>query len=145
MKSGKLRVLGVLVAVLALSLTAGGGGDDDMDARPKQSGSQSAVVASESPAESATGGSLDTGQSTTGEVEEGDVEVTYDVTARKVDFGTEAQAQALVQDKADAKGMALAAARVEVAHKAGASLTESFDANDGTAIWAGGKRGALLI
>ncbi|MEU9183956.1 hypothetical protein AB0D14_05185 [Streptomyces sp. NPDC048484] len=136
----------VSVAVLALSLTACGGGYDGADAKPKQSESQSEAAASGSPAaEAASGGARDTGQSATGKVEEGDVEVTYDVTAQKVDISTEAEAQALVQGKADAKGMVLAVAHVKFTHKAGKPLTDSSDANDGTTIWAGGKRGVLLI
>ncbi|MFS8204858.1 hypothetical protein ACLVWQ_40070 [Streptomyces sp. CWNU-52B] len=143
------RVL-VPAAVLALSLTACNGSDDDTDAKPEQSASQSEAAApespaSESPAGAAAGGSLDAGQSATGKVEEGDVEVTYDVTAQKVDIGTEAEAQALVRDKADAKGLVLAVAHVKFTHKGGATLTESSDANRGTKIWADGKRGALLI
>ncbi|WP_406474615.1 hypothetical protein [Streptomyces sp. NBC_01615] len=133
------------VAVLALSLTACGGGDDDADAKPKQSESQSAAEASQSPAEAASGGKLATGESATGKVKEGDAEVTYKITAQKVDIGTEAEAQALVQDKADAKGKVLAVAHVKFTHKAGATLTDSPDANDGTTIWADGQRGALLI
>lgn len=129
------------VAVLALSLTACGGGGDDADAKPKSAPAE----ASPSPSEAASGGELGTGESATGKVMEGDAEVTYDITAQKVDLGTEAEAQKLVQDPAEAEGMVLAVAHVKFTHKAGAALTESSDANDGTEIYADGQRGALLI
>ncbi|MFD9326430.1 hypothetical protein [Streptomyces sp. NPDC060065] len=129
------------VAVLALSLTACGGGGDDADAKPKQS----AAEASPSLSQAASGGELGTGESATGKVMEGDAEVTYDIAAQKIDLGTEAEAQKLVQDPADAKGMVLAVAHVKFTHEAGAALTESSDAGDGTEIWADGQRGALLI
>jgi hypothetical protein len=129
------------VAVLALSLTACGGGDDAPDAKAKQSTAQAAP----SPTKAASGGKLATGESATGKVKEGDAEITYDITAQKVDIGTEAEAQALVQDKSEAKGMVLVVSHVKYTHKAGATLADRSDADDGTTIWADGKRGAVLI
>ncbi|MGW0647288.1 hypothetical protein ACWD4T_00535 [Streptomyces umbrinus] len=129
------------VAVLALTLSACGGGDDATDAKkspePKAPASQAAKPAS--------GGELATGESATGKVKEEDGTVTYEVTAQKVDLGTEAEAAKLVQDPADAKGMALAVAHVKFTHKSGPTLSNESDAGDGTRIWADGQRGALLI
>ncbi|MCX5602027.1 hypothetical protein AB0H92_00500 [Streptomyces phaeochromogenes] len=129
------------VAVLALTLSACGGGDDaGTDAKKS---SQPKATASQSKA--ASGGELATGESATGKVEEEDGKVTYEITAQKVDLGTEAEAEKLVQDKADAKGMALAVAHVKYTHKAGPALTSDSDAGDGTTIWADGQRGTLLL
>jgi hypothetical protein len=128
------------VTVLALTLSACGGGDDNADAKapakPKVTASQ---------AEAASGGELATGESATGKVEEEDGKVTYDITAQKVDLGTEAEAAKLVQDKAEAKGLVLAVAHVKYTHKAGPALTSDSDAGDGTTIWADGKQGTLLL
>lgn len=134
-------------AVLALTLSACGGGDDSADADAKKSSEKksSEPKATAPQAEAASGGELATGESGTGKVEEEDGTVTYEITAQKVDLGTEAEAAKLVQDKADAKGMALAVAHVQYTHKAGPALTSDSDAGDGTTIWADGKRGALLI
>ncbi|MFC8664664.1 MULTISPECIES: hypothetical protein [Streptomyces] len=128
-------------AVLALTLSACGGGDDTgtdakKPSRPKATASQ---------AEAPSGGELATGESATGKVEEEDGKVTYEITAQKVDLGTEAEAEKLVQDKADAKGLALAVAHVKYTHKAGPALTSDSDAGDGTTIWADGRRGTLLL
>ncbi|MGW3417738.1 hypothetical protein [Streptomyces phaeochromogenes] len=128
-------------AVLALTLSACGGGDDagtdaKESSRPKATASQSKAT---------SGGELATGESATGKVEEEDGKVTYAITAQKVDLGTEAEAEKLVQDKADAKGMALAVAHVKYTHKAGPALTSDSDAGDGTTIWADGQRGTLLL
>ncbi|MGX1910613.1 hypothetical protein ACWIID_17375 [Streptomyces phaeochromogenes] len=128
-------------AVLALTLSACGGGDDaGTDAKKS---SQPKATASQSKA--ASGGELATGESATGKVEEEDGKVTYEITAQKVDLGTEAEAEKLVQDKADAKGMALAVAHVKYTHKSGPALTSDSDAGDGTTIWADGQRGTLLL
>lgn len=128
-------------AVLALTLSACGGGDDaGTDAKKS---SQPKATASQSKA--ASGGELATGESATGKVEEEDGKVTYEITAQKVDLGTEAEAEKLVQDKADAKGMALAVAHVKYTHKSGPALTSDSDAGDGTTIWADGRRGTLLL
>ncbi|NGO42820.1 hypothetical protein [Streptomyces ureilyticus] len=129
------------VAVLALALTACGGGEDKADAK-KPAGKAKAAA---TPAEAASGGEMSTGESAEGKVEEEDGKVTYDITAMKVDVGTEAEAQKLVQDKVDAKGMVLAVAHLKFTHKGGPALTSDSDAADGTSIWADGKRGALLI
>ncbi|MGI5197364.1 hypothetical protein ACQEVY_27665 [Streptomyces sp. CA-288835] len=129
------------VAVLALALTACGGGEDKADAK-KPAGKAKAAA---TPAEAASGGEMATGESAEGKVEEEDGKVTYDITAMKVDVGTEAEAQELVQDKAEAKGMVLAVAHLKFTHKGGPALTSDSDAADGTSIWADGKRGTLLI
>ncbi len=128
-------------AVLALTLSACGGGDD-ADADAKKSPEPKATA---SQAKAASGGELATGESATGKVEEEDGTVTYEITAQKVDLGTEAEAAKLVQDKADAKGMALAVAHVKYTHKAGPALSTDSDAGDGTTIWADGQRGTLLL
>ncbi|MEV0221832.1 hypothetical protein [Streptomyces sp. NPDC050704] len=134
-----LRVAAPAV-VLALTLSACGDGDDTADAKkpskPKAKASQAKAV---------SGGDMATGESATGKVEEENGTVTYDITAQKVDLGTEAEAAKLVQDKADAKGMALAVAHVKYTHKSGPALTSDSDAGDGTTIWADGTRGTLLI
>ncbi|TLS45819.1 hypothetical protein FE633_13420 [Streptomyces montanus] len=133
-----LRIAAPALLVLTLS-ACGGGGDDKPDADAKKSSPKATQ------AKPASGGELDTGESATGKVKEGDAEITYDITAQKVDIGSEAEAQKLVQDPADAKGMVLAVAHVQFTHKAGPALTESPDANDSTTIWADGQKGALLI
>ncbi|WP_200302551.1 hypothetical protein [Streptomyces adelaidensis] len=137
------------VAVLALALTACGGGDDESDAKtsssPTASASEAAAEDGSAGTEAASGGEVASGESVTGKVEEEDGDVTYEITAHQVDIGTEAEAQQLVQDKEDAKGMVLAVAHVEFTHRSGPALTSSSDANDGTTIWADGARGALLI
>ena len=129
-------------AVLALTLSACGGGDDNAATDAKKPSKPKATAPQAKPA---SGGELATGESATGKVEEEDGKVTYEITAQKVDLGTEAEAAKLVQDKADAKGMALAVAHVKYTHKSGPALTSDSDAGDGTTIWADGKRGALLI
>jgi hypothetical protein len=130
------------VAVLALALSACGGGDGGDNADAKEPVKRKVMP---SQAEAASGGEMATGESATGKVEEEDGKVTYDITAQKVDLGTEAEAAKLVQDKAEAKGMVLAVAHVKFTHKAGAALTSDSDAGDGTTIWADGQRGTLLI
>ncbi|GGL00982.1 hypothetical protein [Streptomyces flaveus] len=132
------------VAVLALALTACGGGEDKAD-DAKKPAAAAKPKAPATPAEAASGGELATGESAEGKVEEEDGNVTYDITAQKVDVGTEAEAQKLVQDKAEAKGMVLAVAHLKFTHKGGPALTSDSDAGDGTTIWADGQRGALLI
>ncbi|MFC4464993.1 hypothetical protein ACFPH6_10630 [Streptomyces xiangluensis] len=131
------------VAVLALALTACGGGEDKADA--KKPAGKSKAKAAATPAEAASGSEMATGESAEGKVEEEAGNVTYDITAQKVDVGTEAEAQELVQDKAEAKGMVLAVAHMKFTHKGGPALTSDSDAGEGTTIWADGKRGALLI
>ncbi|MGA5454164.1 hypothetical protein ACPCVO_47040 [Streptomyces umbrinus] len=130
------------VAVLALTLSACGGSDDDTSTDSKKTTQPEATA---SPSKESSGGELATGESAAGKVKEEDGTVTYDITAAKVDLGTEAEAAKLVQDPADAKGMALAVAHVKFTHKAGPALTTESDAGDATTIWADGRRGALLI
>lgn len=130
------------IAVLALTLSACGGSDDDTSTDSKKTTQPKATA---SPSKESSGGELATGESAAGKVKEEDGTVTYDITAEKVDLGTEAEAAKLVQDPADAKGMALAVAHVKFTHKTGPTLTTESDAGDGTTIWADGRRGALLI
>lgn len=130
------------VTVLAFALTACGGGDEPSSSGGKPAASsKEATVSTHQP----SGGERAAGQSATGTVKEGDQRVTYNVVAEKVDVGTEAEAQGLVDDKEAAKGLVLAVAHVKFTHKAGQPLTDTPDVNDGTTIWADGKRGALLI
>ncbi|SES15727.1 hypothetical protein SAMN04487983_103344 [Streptomyces sp. yr375] len=139
------------VAVLALTLSACNGSDDAdakgaataaADSSPSTGGSASA---SASASTSAAGGDVATGESVTGKVAEEPGEVTYEIAAQKVDVGTEAEAQKVVSDPKDAKGMVLAIAHVKFTHQAGPALTDSSDANDGTTVWADEQRGSILI
>lgn len=132
----------VPVAALAFALSACGGNDSDASTSSSPSRASEGTVSSPSPAADRD---LGVGESATGTVKEGDTTVTYEVTAEKVDVGTEAEAQKMVADKEDAKGMVLAVAHVKFTHKAGATVTDVFNASDGTTIWADGRRGALLL
>lgn len=133
----------VPVAALAFALSAcGGGNDSGGSASSSPSHPSEGSVSSPS---SAANRDLGVGESATGTVKEGDTTVTYEVTAEKVDVGTESEAQQVVADKDDAKGMVLAVAHVKFTHRAGATVTDTFNASDGTTIWADGKRGALLL
>ncbi|MFD5699128.1 hypothetical protein [Streptomyces lasiicapitis] len=136
---------GVPAAVLALALTACGGGDDDSGKSGKSDGKSKPEAAASKTAAPEAGGALAAGESATGKVEEGDVKVTYDVVAQKVDVGTEADTKKLVQDPKKAKGMVPAVAHLKFTHKAGAAVTETPDAADETEIWADGRRGGLVI
>ncbi|MFH9733593.1 hypothetical protein [Streptomyces sp. NPDC017260] len=127
------------VAVLALALTACGGGDDAGATGPASPGVSAA------PSRAASGGDLATGESATGKVAEGPGEVTYEVVARKVEVGTEAEAAKAVADAADAEGRVLAVAHVEYTHKGGPALTEGSDVHDGTTVFADGQRGGVLV
>ncbi|WP_371526163.1 hypothetical protein OG302_08315 [Streptomyces sp. NBC_01283] len=130
------------VAVLALALTACGGGDDKKDSADKPKAGANEPKAKPSPE---SGGELGTGESATGKVKEGNAPVTYEITAQKVDLGTEADTKKMVADPKDAKGLIPAIAHVKYTHKSGAALTETPDANDSTTVWAGGRRGTLVI
>ncbi|MFK0154265.1 hypothetical protein ACIQVK_19595 [Streptomyces sp. NPDC090493] len=128
------------LAVFALALTACNG----ENATPHAT--QSATTqAKPSPSTTASGAALIPGDSVSGKVQEDDGVITYSVSAQKIDFGTEAQAKAVVQDPADAKGKVLAIARVRYTHAAGPTLTSSTDADDSTTVWADGQRGAILL
>ncbi|MBW5424686.1 hypothetical protein GKQ77_24500 [Streptomyces sp. BG9H] len=127
------------VAVLALALTACGGGDD------KKSEEKPKADAANSQEKPKAPSALSAGESTTGKVKEGDVTVTYDVAAQKVDLGTEAETKKLVSDPKRAKGLVAATAHVKYTHKAGAPLAEVPDVGDGAEIYADGARGGLLI
>ncbi|MGC9498685.1 hypothetical protein [Streptomyces sp. WG7] len=127
------------VAVLALALTACGGGDDT-DAKSPESPDASA-----SPSPTASGGDMATDESATGKVTEDPGEVTYDVVARKVDVGTEAEAAKAVADAADAKGKVLAVAHVRYTHRSGPALTGGSGVHDRTTVFADGQRGGVLV
>ncbi|MEV0112302.1 hypothetical protein AB0H77_03455 [Streptomyces sp. NPDC050844] len=131
------------VAVLALALTACGGGDDEKSSSGKSK--DKAAAADKPKAKPESGGELGTGESATGKVEEGDAPVTYEITAQKVDVGTEADTKKMVGDPKKAKGLVPAIAHVKFTHKSGAALKETPDANDGTRIFADGRRGTLVI
>ncbi|CAM5517880.1 hypothetical protein SVIOM342S_01159 [Streptomyces violaceorubidus] len=118
------------------------GGDDDTGADAK--GGATAETAP-SPSQPASGGDMAQGESATGKVAEDPGEVTYDVLARKVEVGTEAEAAKAVADAADAKGKVLATAHIEYTHKGGPALTEGSDVHDGTTVFADGRRGGVLI
>jgi hypothetical protein len=127
------------VAVLALALTACGSGDD---ADAKNPSSPEAAASASRPA---SGGDMETGEAATGKVAEDPGEVTYEVVARKVEVGTEAEAAKAVADAADAKGKVLATAHVEYTHKSGPALTDGSSAHDGTTVFADGQHGGVLI
>ncbi|MEW2265785.1 hypothetical protein ACGF5T_24195 [Streptomyces sp. NPDC047853] len=126
------------VAVLALALTAcGAGGGEDTDAR-----SPGAPAA---PARAASGGDVAAGEAVTGKVAEGPGAVTYEVVARKVDVGTEAEAAEAVADAADAEGRVPAVAHLEYTHRGGPALTEGSEVHDAAAVFADGQRGGILV
>ncbi|MFV0133414.1 hypothetical protein ACLGIH_09275 [Streptomyces sp. HMX87] len=134
------------VAVLTLVLAAcggGGGGEDTADA--KGAGATAAAQAGASPSRSASGGDLPAGEPATGTVAEEPGEVTYEIVAEKVDVGTEAEAAKAVADAADAKGRVPAVAHVKYTHRGGPALTGTADVADGTAVFADGQRGAVLV
>ncbi|MDQ1031436.1 hypothetical protein QF035_009018 [Streptomyces umbrinus] len=136
------------VAVLALTLSACGDADNSANADVKESTtpkSNTAPEAAASQSEEASGGELAAGESATATVKEESGNVTYEITAEKVELGTEAEAAKLVRDPADAKGMALAVAHLKFTHKSGPALTSDSEANDSTVIYADGQKGALLI
>ncbi|GHB64944.1 lipoprotein [Streptomyces viridiviolaceus] len=127
--------------VAALALTACAGGADDADAGdpagPRMSASPSPSVVS--------GGDVARGESVTGKVDEDPGEVTYEVVAQKVDVGTEAQAAKAVADAADAEGRVPAVAHVKYTHRGGPALTHGSDVHEGTAVFADGRRGGVLV
>lgn len=139
--------LAMPVALLALTLSACGGGDDSAGSTGQSapSSKDTSPTATASQAEAASGGDVATGESVTGKVAEEEGEVTYEITAEKVDLGTEAEAAAVVKDKADAKGMVMAVAHVRFTHKSGPTLSSSSDVNDGTTISADDQRGAVVL
>ncbi|MFF1692353.1 hypothetical protein ACFVXC_01835 [Streptomyces sp. NPDC058257] len=115
------------VAVLALALTAcGGGGDKDSAGTSK-------------------GGVRATGESATGEANEGLVSVVYDVTAQKVELGTEAETAKMVSEPKLAKGLIPAVAHVKYTHESGPTLTQNPRASQPARIWADGRRGTLIV
>lgn len=114
------------VAVLALALTACGGHGEKGTSDRKQ-------VA------------RGTGESATGEAKEGNVSVTYDLTARKVELGTEAETAKMVSEPKEAEGLIPAIAYVKYTHKSGPTLTQSPRASQPTTIWADGRRGTLIV
>ncbi|MGW6024669.1 hypothetical protein [Streptomyces sp. NPDC055099] len=115
------------VAVLALALTACGGGDGKKDASDRKRVPRAA------------------GESATGEAKEGDVFVTYDLTAQKVELGTEAETAKMVSEPKLAKGLIPAIAYVKYTHRSGPTLTERPRASQPTTIYADGKRGTLIV
>ncbi|MFE5396863.1 hypothetical protein ACFQ9U_20160 [Streptomyces sp. NPDC056568] len=126
------------VAVLALALTAcGAGGGEDVDAR-----SPGAPAA---PERAASGGDVAVGEAVTGKVAEGPGAVTYEVVARKVDVGTEAEAAEAVADAADAEGRVPAVAHLEYTHRGGPALTGGSEVHDAAAVFADGQRGGILV
>ncbi|MFC9424783.1 hypothetical protein [Streptomyces sp. NPDC056987] len=139
--------MAVSAVLLAVTLSACQGDDDGAGTtgQPAPSSKDASPAATASQAEAGSGGDVATGESVTGKVAEEEGPVTYEITAEKVDLGTEAEAAALVQDKADAKGKVLAIAHVKFTHTSGPAISSSSDVNDGTTIWADGQRGAILI
>ncbi|MEG3629036.1 hypothetical protein [Streptomyces poriticola] len=134
------------VAVLALALTGCGGGEEDDPADAKGAAGRTASArAGASPSEPASGGALAAGESATGTVAEEPGEVTYEIVAEKVEVGTEEEAAEAVADPEDAKGKVLAVAQVRYTHRGGPALTGTADVDDATAVFAGGRRGAVLI
>ena len=116
------------VAVLALALTACNGGDGNKEEAGKFKP-----------------GARGTGESATGTAGEGLVSVTYDLTAQKVELGTEAETAKMVSDPKAAKGLIPAVAYVKYTHESGPTLTQSPRASQPTQIWADGKRGTLIV
>lgn len=117
----------VTVAVLALALTACGGDGGRKDASDRKRVPRAA------------------GQSATGEAKEGNVFVTYDLTAQKVELGTEAETAKMVAEPKLAKGLVPAIAYVKYTHRSGPTLTQRPRASHPTTIYADGKRGTLIV
>lgn len=118
------RVIGS-AAVLALALTACGGDKKVSPDRKKVA--------------------RGAGESATGEAKEGNVLVTYTLTAQKVDLGTEAETARMVSEPKEAKGLVPAIAYVKYTHKSGPNLTQRPRASHPTTIWADGRRGTLIV
>ncbi|MGW7065366.1 hypothetical protein ACWGII_04640 [Streptomyces sp. NPDC054855] len=115
------------VAVLALALTACGDDGGKKDASDRKRVARG------------------TGESATGEAKEGDVFVTYDLTAQKVELGTEAETAKMVSEPKLAKGLVPAIAHVKYTHRSGPTLTQRPRASQPTTIWADGRRGTLIV
>ncbi|MEU5900203.1 hypothetical protein [Streptomyces venezuelae] len=149
-RKSTLRVIAPIGIALCLGLSACSSGEK-ADAEPapldkvESSASVKAPKQAQADSPKSEGGARSVGQPATGVVKEDEGEVVYDITARKVETGTEQEAQRLVQDKAAAKGMVLAVAHVEYTHKSGPALTDSSDVGDSTTLWADGKRGTVLL
>ncbi|MFF3343800.1 hypothetical protein [Streptomyces sp. NPDC002779] len=130
------------VAVLALALTACSGGDDEADAKSPATSRAKASPAAPKPS---SGGAVKTGESATGVYEEDPGTVTYEILAKRVDVGTEAEAAQAVADPEKAAGLVPAVAHVTFTHKGGPALTGSPRVGDETTVWADGQRGSILI
>ncbi|MEU6763068.1 hypothetical protein ABZ916_11160 [Streptomyces sp. NPDC046853] len=116
------------VAVAALALTACGGGDGKKDSGDR-----------------AKAGARAAGESATGESKEGLVSADYEVTAQKVELGTEAETAKMVSDPEEAKGLIPAVAHVKYTYKSATPLATSPRVSYSSRIWADGRRGTLIV
>ncbi|ARF56973.1 hypothetical protein [Streptomyces gilvosporeus] len=153
-KSAWLRAaapVAVLAMPLALTLTACGGKEDasgaQVDAAKSGSGAASGATAQKNAADRVVSSGLKPGQSGTRKFREGSgkLTVTYEIAAQKVHVGTEADAQKLVSDPKDAKGLVAATAFVKYTNKGGGEVTGLPDVDNQAEIYADGRRGGLLI
>ncbi|MFM9372117.1 hypothetical protein [Streptomyces sp. Da 82-17] len=134
------------VAVLALALTACGGSGEEPADKAKESASSDSKPKGDSPAGGeAEAGPLKAGESVTAPFKEDDAKITYDIAAQKVDLSTEAEAQKMVKDPKDAKGLVAATAHVKFTNKSGGVVASSPDVGMETEIYADGVRGGLLM
>ncbi len=149
-KSAWLRAaapVAVLALPLALTLTACGGKKDASGAKADAARSGSGKTAQKTSADRAVSSGLKPGQSGTRKFREGSgkLTVTYEIAAQKVYVGTEADAQKLVSDPKDAKGLVAATAFVKYTNKGGGEVTGLPHVDNQAEIYADGRRGGLLI
>ncbi|WP_043265678.1 hypothetical protein [Streptomyces sp. CT34] len=139
------------VAVLAMTLTACGGhkgaSNGAVGPSPDQqkSSADSAPKTDKNSTAPAAGNALKPGQSGTGQYKEESGKVTYEVAAQKVHVGTEAEAQKMVRDPKDAKGLVAAIAFVKYTNKGPGIIKGLAKADVGAEIYADGRRGGVLI
>ncbi|MDI3408060.1 hypothetical protein [Streptomyces cavernicola] len=136
------------VAVLALALTACGGGSDSGGGSTgkKEQGSSESKPKGDSPeAGEGESGAMQAGEAVTAAFKEDDAKITYEIAAQKVDLSTEAEAQKMVEDPKDAKGLVAATAHVKFTNKAGGVVESSPSVGMETEIYADGAPGARLM
>ncbi|MFC7304072.1 hypothetical protein ACFQVC_07570 [Streptomyces monticola] len=133
------------VAVLALALTACGGSDSGGKSDDKAQQGASKPKGDEPEEAQEESGPMKAGESATASFKEDDAKITYEIAAQKIDLSTEAEAQKMVDDPKDAKGLVAATAHVKFTNKSGGVVESSPNVGMETEIYADGARGGLLM